>query len=816
MQSLLRDAARGARSLRRAPGSAVLAVATMGIGIGASTLLFALVNGIVLAPLAYPEPHALVRIFDVNRGAGVLRAGAASGNIEDWRTRSASFAGVAGYYAIGRTLGAGPGADAEVRIAVQVTADFFPILRVAPLLGRTFTGDETRRADFNNAAMPVGADPVVVLSHRLWQQRFGADPHVIGRTTAIERRAFRIVGVMPPGFAIPDEQVDLWIPWNVAGERPRDQHYLSALARLRPGVSIEQASADLNAVARQLGEEHPETNRGWGVELSPLATEMIGGTAAVLWVLFGAVALVLLVACSNLALIGLARGLERADDTAVRLALGATAGRLVREFLMESVLLALAGGLVGALVAGAGLRSLPALTSDLPRLGDVVVDVRVAVFIAAVTMLAAILSGLPQAVGRTRLASIHGLSIGTRRATGDRRRHALRDSLVVAQLASAVVLVAGSGLLIRSFLHLRTVDPGFDARGVLVAPIFLDNLAYDTGAKVRRYYDALFTRLEALPGVTAAGGATTVPTSPLGPDFDRPVWPDGSTNDPSRRMPASVRMVTPGYFAALRLRVADGRAIDERDRPDTPRVIMVNETLARRLWPAGRAVGERLVVDYSTTGTYPYEVVGVVGDVRFGGPRSAPKPEIYLPHAQRSYLILNVVVRTTGDPRALAPAVRATLRELDPQKPAHALTPLGDLVGATYARDRQAMVTLVVFGLTAVALAIVSVYGVLAQRVRERASEIGIRMALGAGRARLVRWVAGTALRLLGIGLGLGLGLARLLAGTLEGMLFGVQPTDGPTAGLVVIVLIMVGLAASLVPSWRVTRVDPMTVLRRG
>jgi predicted permease len=663
--------------------------------------------------------------------------------------------------------------------------------------------------------MPVGADPVAILSHRVWQRRFGADPDVVGRSTTIDRRSFRIVGVMPPGFAMPDERVDLWLPWDVAGSRPRDQHYLGAVARLAPGVTIEQAAADLKAVARALGDEHPATNRGWSVAISPLEAETIGSTAAVLWLLFGAVVLVLFVACANVALVALARGLDRRDETAVRLALGATPGRVRREFLLESAILSLAGGVAGVLLAALGLAALPRLAPDLPRLSDVAIDLRVAAFAAAATTAAALLAGLPQAIRASRMSTAPTLGAGAR-TTADRGRHALRDTLVVAEVALAVVLVAGSGLLIRSVLRLRATDPGFDARGVLVAPIFLDTQAYSAGARVRAYYAELFQRLSTLPGVTAVGGATIVPTSPLGPDFDRPVWPDGSTNDPSRRVPASVRMVTPGYFPALRLRVIDGRAFDDRDRPETPRVLMVNETLARTLWPGRRVIGERLVVDYSTTGTYPYEVVGVVGDVRFGGPRSAPKPEIYLPHAQRPYLILNVVVRTTGDARGLAPAVRATLRDLDRDKPAQALTPLEDLVGATYARDRQAMIVLAVFGATAVALAVISVYGVLAQRVRERTREIGLRAAMGASAPRIVGWVAAAGLRLVATGLAIGLLLAWLSAGALEGLLFGVRPVDGPTLALVIVATFGVGLAASVVPAWRAARIDPVTVLNRG
>ena len=304
------------------------------------------------------------------------------------------------------------------------------------------------------------------------------------------------------------------------------------------------------------------------------------------------------------------------------------------------------------------------------------------------------------------------------------------------------MLLAGSTLLVRSYLHLRATDPGFDPRGVLVAPVFLDTQAYNTQDKVRAYYRTLFERLAAIPRVTAVGGATTVPTSPLGPDFERPVWPEGIAADRAQQTPASVRVVTPGYFPAMTLRIADGRAFDDRDQPTSPLVIMVSETLARRLWPGERAVGRQLVVDYSTAGTYPYEIVGVVGDMRFRGPRSEPLAEIYMPHAQRPYLILNVVIRANGDPRAMMPAVRQALKEVDPQKPAHGLNALEDLMGATYARDRQAMVTLLVFASAAIFLAVLSVYGVLSQRVRERSREIAIRMALGADGSRLVTWVA--------------------------------------------------------------------------
>jgi putative ABC transport system permease protein len=628
-----RELTQAARVLLRSPGLTLLSILTMGVGIGVSAVLFALVNGIVLTPLRYPDADRLVRIFDTNQTAGIERTGVASGNIDDWRRGASSFTGIAGYYAMGRTVSANE--SAEVVLTAQVSDDFFSIAGVPPTLGRTFTADEVRRAVFSSAAAPTGPDPVVVISHAMWRDRFGAARDVIGKSLVLDRRPFAIVGVMPDGLALPEAGVRLWIPWNISADlaasaafrsvsSPRDQHYLGAIARLRSDVSIDQAQDQLNGVAGDLSVKYPETNRGWGIRLSPLAVETVGDTATVLWVLLAAVGLFLLVACANVALLSLMRGLDRSDETAVRLALGASSTRLLREFMAESMLLAGAGGLLGVVIAAAGLRVLPVLSADLPRLDEVSLDDRTLLFIAAITLFTGVLSGLPQAWRRSRTTEVTSFGGFGARTTAGSGRHALRDAIVIAQVALAAVLLAGSGLLVRSYLHLRTTDPGFDPRGVLVAPVFLDSQAYNSGEKSRAYYRTLFERLSAIPGVVAVGGATTVPTSPLGPDFERPVWPEGVAADRARQLPASVRMVTPGYFPVMKLRVVDGRAIDERDQPASPRVIMVSETLAKRLWPGQRVVGRQLVVDYSTAGTYPYEVVGVVADTRFRGPRSEP------------------------------------------------------------------------------------------------------------------------------------------------------------------------------------------------
>ena len=387
---------------------------------------------------------------------------------------------------------------------------------------------------------------------------------------------------------------------------------------------------------------------------------------------------------------------------------------------------------------------------------------------------------------------------------------------MIGQVALAVVLLAASGVLVRSFVHLRAKEPGFNPSGVLVLPIFLDSQAYSTGAHARAYYSRLFERLAALPAVSAVGGATSVPTSPLGPNFERPVWPEGKDLDESSPTPAWVRVVTPGYFSALQLKVIDGRHFTDYDGPGGSLVVMVSETLARKLWPGGRAVGQRLVVDYSTAGIYPYDVVGVVGDVRFHGPRSEPRAEIYFAHAQKPYLILNVTVRTAGDPRRLIPAVRAVLKEVDPQKPAQSLHPLDQLVDATLERERQAMATLLVFGGMSIFLAVLSVYGALSQRVRERSREIGLRMAMGANPAQLIGWVASLGVRIVSGGIILGLIASWWLRDTVSSLLVDVAPADPVTAAAVTAIVFGFGLIATLIPSWRATRIDPVAILRRG
>jgi predicted permease len=813
LDALAKDAAHALRLLARRPAWSAACVLTVALGVGASTALFAVVDAVVLRPLPLPDPGALVRIYDENAVRGVERTGITTGNLADWRRQARRFRGLAGFYTMGRTLTAG--GESEVVLAAQVTEDFFPLLGALPALGRLPTAAETRIALFDNAASPISPDPVVVLSHALWQRRFGSDAAVVGQTIVIERRPMRVIGVMPRGFTLPAAEAQLFLPWGLPERPPRDQHYVVGVARLAPDTSVTQGEAELRQVASALADEHPQTNEGWSVRLVPLREDVVGDTRATLLVLLLAVGLVLIVACANVALLSLARGLERLPEAALRQALGASRPRLVRQFLLEPLMVAAGGGALGIGLAAASLALVRQTGASLPRLDEVSLGPLELAFAIAATLAAALVSGLPAAFRLAHAPPAAGVSDATSRIAGAGRGRRLRDLLVVAEVATAVVLVAGASLLLRSYQRLSAVDPGFEPRGVLVAPVFLDMEGYGGGGRSRVYYQQLVERLRALPGVSAAGAATALPTSPLGPDFERPVWAEGAPESDHALRAAWVRMVTPDYFRTLGLRVVAGRAFDEADGPEAPRRVILSEGLARRVFPGESAVGRRLVVDYSNNGTYPYDVVGVVNDVRFSGPRVEPRQEIYFPHAQRPYLVMNVAVRSSQDPRYLAPAVRQVLRELDPAKPAHGLYDLAELASATYARDRQLTQLLAGFACVAVLLALVGVHGVLLHRVRERTREIGVRLALGAGEAQLVRWVAGAGLRLVLPGLALGLAAAVLLRPIVAGVLFGTSPLD-PAALVAVAALPLLALAVSLHPARRAARTDVAEVLRAG
>lgn len=800
------------RSLRRAGVMTAVAVVTLGVGVGIATAIFAVADGVLRRPLPYPEPERLVRLWDANPTKGIERIGAASGNVADWREQVPELAGLAGFYSMGRTLQHDN--EAEAVLAAQVSTDFFPLLGVPAALGRTFSPEETARSLFNLAAAPVGTDLVAVLGHGLWQRRFGSDPAVLGRTILLDRQPFRIVGVMPPRFAMPGPEVELWIPWSWEAPNPRDQHYLGTVGRLRPGATLETVQARLDAVTTELGERFPETNRGWEARVGPLQDDLTAPARPALLFLTVAGGLLLVLAAIDLTGFQLVRASGRLAETTVRRVLGAAPLRIARQLLTESLLIGGAGAVLACLIAGVALAMLPRLWPDLPRLGELRADrwlfliaILGSLAIAATAQMLALASVL-------RRRATAGLRIDGVRATGGRGQTRVQRGLVVAEVAVAVVLLIGAGLLLRSFARLAAVDPGFDPRGVVVAPVFLDMKTYGKDGKSHGYYERLFEQLRAIPGVETVGAATALPASPLGPNFERPVWAEEHPPEASARPQADVRMVTPDYFLTLGIPVRRGRAFAPTDGPEAPQVVIVNERLAARLWPGQDPVGRKVVVDYSTSGTYPYEVVGVVGDVRFRGPRSEPRSEIYLPHAQRPYLVLNVAVKTAGDPTAVIAGVYEALRAVDPAQPPQQVTPLTELVAATMVRDRLATELLGGFGLAAVVLAALGIYGVLAHRVSQRGPEIRVRLALGASPARIAGDVCGEGLWLAGVGGALGLLLALAAGRLAAGLLFEIASTDPLTFATVLASVLVIAWLAAVLPARRAAGFDPTEVLR--
>ncbi|PYQ08079.1 MAG: hypothetical protein DMF82_02240 [Acidobacteria bacterium] len=814
----LRHAIRG---LRRAPGHAIAAGLTLALGIGANTALFSVIDAVLLRPLPYREPDRLVALWDTLPAQGRDHEPPSPGNFLDWQAKNRTFESMAAWMDGSGTSTLHGEREAAVVESVEVTPEFFRVMGVAPALGRTFAPGE-RGAFFNVANRYTGGDRVAMMSHALWTRRFGADPAVVGRLIDVDGAPWRVIGVMPEGFDAPRPTTDLWLPWDIvpsfaefkAGP-PRDYRFLNVLGRLKPRIGASQAESDLQALAAALADQHPKENAGWSVRVIPLGEEIVGRARPVIFALFGAVGLVLLIACANVASLQLARASSRRREMAVRLALGAPRRRLVGQLLVESLLLGLLGGTAGLLVAAGALRAiLTAEPEGLPRLAAVALGGRVLAFSAVLSLLTGALFGLVPALEASRTPVAGALQENGRTTSAGPRARRARRFLIVSEVALALVLLTGAGLLIRSFLRVMAVDPGFDPQSVAVMRINLDQATYKTAAHSREFYRALLARLETLPGVTAAGAVTALPLSPVGTDFSRPYWREGEADPGGTAAKADIRMVTPGYFNTMRMALRRGRGFTADDGPDRPRIIVVNETLARRAFPGRDPVGQRLVIDYRG-GAYPYEIVGVVGDTRFRGLKAEPRPELFIPHAQNPYLGLSLVVRTSSDPAAMLRRVQREIAAVDPLQPAYGLVTMDDLVRRSVAADRFATVLLGLLAGLALALAATGIYGVLSFLVAQRTHEIGLRMALGATRRAVVRMVMGESLRLTLAGCGIGLLASLGLARAAAGLLYEVRPDDPATLGGVVALMAGVALLAALVPAHRASRLDPLVALRQ-
>ena len=812
------DLTQAVRALVRTPAVTIGISLLLGLGVAATTTLFAFVDAVLLRPLPYDQPDRLVMMFESNVSQNRLREGGSPGNILDWVARNDAFDAITAMMRVSATL---RGRDGGTPITgVHVTRGFFDVYRRQPRLGRTFALHEYEGAASTTSRQASSGESVVVLSYRLWQT-LGADPQLVGRSVFIEGRDWRVIGVMPEDFVVPDAAAAFWAPWDMRtsyrGARfpngpPRDARFLRVVGRMKTGLSIDGVEARMQTVASGLASEHPDTNVGWTIRLAPLADEIASTSRLELLLVFAAMFCLLLLVCANVASLAVARGVARAREMAIRLALGARGSRVTRQLIAESVLSAVVTMIIALVLTGwcvdAALSIAPA---DIPRLHEVALNARVASFAAVLALLVtAVGNAVPTfRASRTPIADV--LKDGA--AVSARTSGRLRAGLVVAEIAAAVMLLVGAGLLARTFAELRRVDVGFDTSNLLVLRITPDAARYRTNAQTTDYYRRVLTSLREVPGIHSVAAVTTLPMSTIGSDFTRPYWPEQLRPDGNVVSNASIRMATPGYFGTLRLPLLVGREFTDRDDAEAPRVVIINQTLARNAWGNANPVGRNLILDYQR-GPYPYEVVGVVRDHRHDGPRSEPVPEIFIPHSQNPYLVLNVIARTTVDPMAVAQTARATALRVDPDQPVHSLTTMEQLLGDAVQLDRFAMLLITLFAVGGLITAAGGIYALLAYTVAQRRREIALRMALGASPRRVARSVVMESLVLAGIGGTIGLVGAAVCSRFGRTLLFGVAPQDPVTLVTAVVVLLVVVVAASWLPARRAALIDPGRAMR--
>ena len=788
------------RMLRKAPGFTLAAVLATALGIGANTAIFTVVKQVLLQPLPFHDPGRIVSVDEVRGG----RASAISPpNFADWRAQNRTLESLGGFNGNPLTLTAASGA---VRLeGLAIDAQVLTALGVQPMLGRAFTEDDTR----------PGARPVVLIGHGVWRRFYGGDPGVVGRAITLEGQSYEVAGVMPAGFDFP-EATELWVPLvftarNLA-DNQRGAHYISAVGRLRDGVSVEQARQDLDRIEQDIARRFPTRVGGYSIGMRPLLDAMTAPYQRPLWILFGAVGFVLLIACVNVSNLLLARATTRTGEMAVRAALGAGRGRLMRQLLAESVVLSLAGGAAGLLLGSWGVRALMAVApADLPRAGAVRMDLPILAFSVGLSFAAGLIFGLAPAVVSSR-PDLAVFLKDLRRdggSSGGRRR--LRAVLVAAQVALALVLLAGAGLAARSFDRLARVDPGFRTAGVLSFEVTLPEATYPSLPSHVQFFRQYIERVQAEPGVLSAGAVSFAPLTRAGfggsfTIYDRPE----SDNEGN----AQVRSVTPGYMETLAIPLRAGRFVTAGDTESGTRVALVSETAARRYWPGENPVGKRIRVHVNEATKEPREIVGVVGDVRTRGMEVEPVPVIYVPHSQYGPETMVVMARTSGDPVAAVPQLKAALKSIDPGVALTRPRPLDDVASASVAEPRFRTLLLSIFAVVSLALAAVGLYGVVAFSVNQRRAELGLRMALGANPADVLRLVLREGMRPVAAGIAAGLAGAAMLAGVMRSLLFGVDTLDPLTFAAVAAALTVVALLACYVPARRAMGVDPATSLR--
>jgi predicted permease len=803
---MFQDLRYGMRILLKKPGFTAIAVITLALGIGANTAILTVVDAALLRSLPYGNPDRLVQIWETRRTAEIKQLDASYPDYIDWSQQSEVIEGICGYTGWGGSFTLTGRSEAERVEGSRVTASFFSVLGIEPILGRTFLPDEDGPS----------AESTVVLGYTLWKRRFGADPNIVGQTLTLDGSGYTVLGVLPRSFQFaPMGKAELWVPLRPSSVQldRRFLHWLDVIARLKPGVSLEQAQARMSAIAARIEQENPESHTGAGIELVPLHDQLVGSVRSVLLVLLGAAGFVLLIACANVANLLLVRAAARRKEIAIRLALGATRWRLARQLVCESTLLTLAGGAAGLALAMLGVELLiafvPASQLDsMPYLQGLTINARVFYFTGALSLVTGIVFGLAPAGQSSKLdlqTSLKGVS------STSPRQH-LRGLLVVSEIALALVLLIGAGLMIKSTLRLLEVRLGFRPEGLITMQLELPTARYSNDNQARAFHQQMLERVEALPGVV---GAATVNWLPMQSGPGDLLLVEGRTPPaPGAEPKASTRVVSSRYFRTMGVSLLNGRDFTDRDDPSSPGVIIINSSLANRLFPGQDPIGHRII--FAGGEPKPYEITGVVDDERVGALDEESASVVYRPYVQEPWTKLNLVVRTPADPQSIVNAVRGEVRALDQDLAIYSVTTMEQLIDDTQSvfLRRYPALLMAVFAAIALILATVGIYGVISYSVSQRTHEIGIRMALGAPRRKVLIMVLGDGMAKVLAGIALGLAGALVLTRVMSNLLFEVTPTDPMTFVSISLLLTVVALLACWIPARRATRVDPMAALR--
>ena len=798
MNTLLQDLRYGIRMLLQNPGFTVVAVIALALGIGANAAIFSVVNAVLLRPLPYDDPSRLM-ILRENKLPQFPEFSVSPGNFLDWQKQNTTFENMAAVN--GSAYNLITESEPERLIGARVTAGLFEMLGARPAQGRIFLDEEDQ----------PGHETVAILSDGLWRRKFGADPGVIGQSITLNATSFTVVGIMPPTFQFPDRDTALWTPmaFNAGQAQQHGSHYLAVIGRLKPGATPEQANTEINTIAAQLAEQFPNSNTGWRANVFPMQEYDVRDIKPALLVLLGAVILVLLIACANVANLLLARSTARQKEMGIRTALGASRWRVARQLLTESVLLSLVGGCAGLLLARWGLASMIAMApQDLPSIRNVTLDARVLGFTLVVSLLTGLIFGLAPALQSSSTNLNETLKEGGRGTTGS--HHRVRGALVVSEVAIALLVLVIAGLLIRSFYRLQQVDPGFNPRNALAIGVSLPGKKYPQDDQKSAFFTRLLERVSTLPGVTAAGVSQSLPIQGdylLGFNIQgRPPVPPGED------LSTNYYAVSPDYFNAMGIRLLRGRTFTEHDNKDAPGVAVINEEMARRSFPGEDPIGKGINV---TNGPERFrQIIGIVADVKQYGLAQPSTMQTYEPSLQNPFSGMTLVVRTDGDLGTLSGAIRSEVLAIDREQPLSRIRPLEQIVSESMSKERFLMLLLGIFAAVALTLAAVGLYGVISYSVTQRTHEIGIRAALGAQRKDVLKLIVGQGMMLALIGVGIGLVVAFAATRLMATLLFGITATDAFTFVAIPAILTGVALVSCLVPARRATKVDPMIALR--